>query len=158
MELFRLITGISVIHVPYKGAGPAVTALLSGEVTIFFGTPAAMTQHVKAGKARALAITDAKRYSGLPDVPTMVEAGITGVDANPYWGIVAPAGTPAAIVDRLNAAFVKQLNAEEMRQRLIGMAFVPVANTPAEFGAFMRADIARWGKVIRVAGIQAQNL
>ena len=158
MELFRLTTGINVIHVPYKGGGPAVTGLLSGEVTIYFGTPAAMTQHVKAGKARALAITDVKRYPGLPDVPTLEETGIKGVDANPYWGIVAPAGTPAAIIDRLHASFVKQLRAEEMQQRLSGMAFVPVANTPAEFAAFMRSDVARWHKVIKEAGIQAQNL
>ena len=158
MELFRLTTGINVIHVPYKGGGPAVTGLLSGEVTIYFGTPAAMTQHVKAGKARALAITDVRRLPGLPDVPTMEEAGISGVDANPYWAIVAPAGTPTAIVDRLHASFVKQLQADEMRQRLIGMAFVPVGNSPAEFAAFMRTDVARWGKVVKQAGIQAQNL
>ena len=158
LELFRFITGIDVIQVPYKGAGPAVTGLLIGEVTIFFGLPAAMTQHVKAGKARALAVTAAKRYPGLPDVPTLVEAGIQGVDANPFWGMVAPAGTPAAIIDRLHAMYTKHLNAQDMRQRLIDMAFVPVANTPAEFGAFLRADVARWGKVIKDVGIQAQSL
>ena len=158
MELFRVVTGISLIHVPYKGAGPAVTGILSGEATIFFALPAAMTQHVKAGKARALAVTDARRYPGLPDVPTLVEAGIQGVDANPFWGVVAPAGTPAAIIDRLHVAYAKHINAEDMRKRLVGMAFVPVANTPSEFAAFIKADAAKWDKVIQSAGIQAQNL
>ena len=158
MELFRVVTGISLIHVPYKGAGPAVTGILSGEASIFFALPAAMTQHVKAGKARALAVTDARRYPGLPDVPTLVEAGIQGVDANPFWGVVAPAGTPAAIIDRLHVAYAKHINAEDMRKRLVGMAFVPVANTPSEFAAFIKADAAKWDKVIQSAGIQAQNL
>ena len=158
LQLFRSVTSINVIQVPYKGAGPAVIGLISGEVTIFFGLPAAMTQYVKAGKSRALAVTAEKRYPGLPDVPTLVEAGIQGVDANPFWGIVAPAGTPAAIVNRLYESFAKQIKAQEMRQRLIDMAFVPVANTPAEFAAFLRTDVLRWGKVVKDVGIPAQSL
>ena len=91
--------------------------LLSGEVTMGFNLPAAMTQYVKAGKTRALAVTGAKRYPGLPEIPTLIEAGIQGVDVNPFWGMTAPAGTPTAIIDRLHATYVKHINALEMRQR-----------------------------------------
>jgi tripartite-type tricarboxylate transporter receptor subunit TctC len=155
-ELFKVVAGIDAIHVPYKGGGPAVTALVSGEVAMSFLTPATIAPFVKAGKVRALAITGEKRYPGFPDLPTLIESGIRGVDAEPWWGFVAPAGTPAAIVDRLNEIFVKHINAPEMRQRLVDAAFVPVANTPQEFAAFLRADTIKWGKAIKGAGIQAQ--
>ena len=155
-ELFKSITGINAIHVPYKGGGPSVAALLSGEVAMSFNTPATIAPHVKAGKARALAITGAKRYPGLPDIPTLIEAGIKGVEADPYWGLVAPAGTPPAIITRLHEVWTKHINAPEMRQRLIDMGFAPSANTPAEFAAHIKSDVAKWGKVIREAGVQPQ--
>ena len=155
-ELFKVVTGIDAIHVPYKGGGPAVAALVSGEVAMSFLTPATIAPFVKAGRVRALAITGEKRYSGFPAIPTLIESGVRGVDAEPWWGFVAPAGMPATIVDRLNEIIVKHINAPEMRQRLIEAAFVPVANTPAEFGAFLRADTVKWGKAIKGAGIQAQ--
>ena len=155
-ELFKVVTGIDAIHVPYKGGGPAVAALVSGEVAMGFNTPATIAPFVKAGRVRALAITGEKRYDGFPDLPTLVESGVRGVDAEPWWGFVAPAGIPAPILERLNEIIVKHINAPEMRQRLIDAAFVPVANTPAEFGAFLRADTVKWGKAIKGAGIQAQ--
>lgn len=155
-ELFKSITGINAIHVPYKGGGPSVAALLSGEVAMSFNTPATIAPHVKAGKARALAITGAKRYPGLPEIPTLIEAGIKGVEADPYWGLVAPAGTPPTIITRLHEIWTKHINAPEMRQRLIDMGFAPSANTPAEFAAHIKSDVAKWGKVIRDAGVQPQ--
>ncbi len=155
-ELFKSITGINAIHVPYKGGGPSVAALLAGEVAMSFNTPATIAPHVKAGKARALAITGAKRYPGLPEIPTLIEAGIKGVEADPYWGLVAPAGTPPAIITRLHEVWTKHINAPDMRQRLIDMGFAPSANTPAEFAAHIKSDVAKWGKVIREAGVQPQ--
>ncbi len=155
-ELFKVVAGIDAIHVPYKGGGPAVAALVSGEVAMGFNTPATIAPYVKAGRVRGLAITGEKRFPGFPDIPTLIESGIRGVDAEPWWGFVAPAGTPANIVDRLNEIFVKHINAPEMRHRLVDAAFVPVANTPAEFEAFLRADVVKWGKAIKGAGIQAQ--
>jgi len=145
-ELFKVVTGIDAIHVPYKGGGPAVTALVSGEVGMSFLTPAAIGPFVQAGKVRTLAITGEKRYAGFPELPTLIESGIRGAEAEPWWGFVAPAGTPATIVARLNEIFVKQINAPEMRQRLVDAAFVPVANTPEEFAAFLRTDTIKLGK------------
>ena len=155
-ELFKSITRINVIHVPYKGAGPAMTALLAGEVAMSFSLPAAIPPHVKAGRARALAITGAKRFPGFPDIPTLNETSVEGVEADPYWGMFAPAGTPQPIINRLHEVFVKHINAQDMSKRLIDMAFVTVANTPAEFGAYLRADLVKWGKVIKEAGVQVQ--
>lgn len=155
-ELFKSVTGINAIHVPYRGGGPAVAALVGGEVAMSFNTPATITPHVKAGRVRALAITGAKRYPGLPEIPTLIESGINGVDADPYWGVLAPAGTPAAIITRLHELWSKHINAPDMRQKLIDMAFVPVANSPADFASYIKSDVAKWGKVIREAGVQAQ--
>ena len=155
-EIFKSVTRINVIHVPYKGAGPAMTALLAGEVAMSFSLPAAIPPHVKAGRARALAITGVNRFPGLPDIPTLAEAGVQSVEADPYWGMFAPAGTPQPIVNRLHEVFVKHINAQDMSKRLIDMAFVTVANTPAEFGAYLRADVMKWGKVIKEAGVQVQ--
>jgi tripartite-type tricarboxylate transporter receptor subunit TctC len=155
-ELFKVVAGIDAIHVPYKGGGPAVAALVSGEVGMGFNTPATIAAYIKAGRVRALAITGEKRYAGFPELPTLIESGVRGVDAEPWWGFVAPAGTPETIVARLNELIVKHINAPDMRQRLVDAAFVPVANTPAEFTAFLRADTVKWGKAIKGAGIQAQ--
>jgi tripartite-type tricarboxylate transporter receptor subunit TctC len=156
LELFKHMAKVDITHVPYKGGGPAVAALLGGEVAMSFNTPATIAPHVKAGKARALAITGAKRYPGLPDIPTLIESGISGVEADPYWGLVGPAGLPPAIINRLHDVWTKHINAPEMRQRLIEMGFAPVANSPAEFSAHIRSDVAKWGKVIREAGVQPQ--
>ena len=155
-ELFKSVTGMDVIHVPYKGAGPAMTAMLSGEVGMNFSLPASIPPHIRAGRARALAITGANRFPGLPEVPTLTETGVTGVNADPWWGMFAPAGTPQPIVSRLHEVFVKHITAPDMSKRLIDMAFVTVANTPAEFGAYLRADVMKWGKVIKEAGVQVQ--
>ena len=107
-------------------------------------------------RSRALAITGAKRYPGLPEIPTLIEAGIKGVEADPYWGLVAPAGTPPAIIARLHEVWTKHINAPDMRQRLLDMGFAPSASTPAEFAAHIKSDVAKWGKVIREAGVQPQ--
>jgi tripartite-type tricarboxylate transporter receptor subunit TctC len=156
VELFKVAARVEAVHVPYKGGGPSVAALLAGEVAMTFATPASILPHVKAGKARVLAITGARRFPGLPQAPTLAEAGVAGADAEPYWGFVAPAGTPAEIVNRLHAVFVKHIRAPETQARFAEMAFVAVANTPAEFAALIRADIDKWSRVIKAAGVQPQ--
>ena len=152
LEQFRLVAGIDTIHIPYKGGGPSVADLIAGQVNYTVATPATIIQHVKGGRARALAVTSPKRLAALPDVPTIAEAGYPGVDANPYWGVVAPAGTPKAVVDRLHAVFVKHLTAPDLRTRLVELDFVVVANTPAEFGQFVKSEIPKWSKVIKASG------
>lgn len=134
-----------------KKSAIAVWALLAAA-----GWALPVHAHVKAGKARARAITGANRYPGLPDIPTLSEAGINGVEADPYWGLVGPAATPPAIISRLHEVWTKHINAPEMRQRLVDMGFVPVANTPAEFAAHIKSDVVKWGKVIREAVVQPQ--
>ncbi len=156
LELFRGATGVNVIHVPYKGGGPSMAAIVSGEVAMSFNTPAAMATYIKAGRVRGLAITGAKRYAALPDIPTLTESGINGVDADPFWGVVTPAGTPQPIVSRLHELWVKPVNAADTRTRLVEMGFVPVANTPTEFATQIRNDVAKWIRVIKTAGIQPQ--
>lgn len=140
-ELFADVTGVKLNHVPYKSAGQAATALLSGEITMSFILPASTAAYVKAGRLRALVTSGDQRYAGLPDVPTFNEAGLQKARAEAYWGVVAPAGTPQSIVERLNDAYAKQINMPEMKRRLVEMAFVPANNTPAEFAAFIRQDI-----------------
>ena len=121
-----------------------------------FNTPAAVSTHIQSGRVRGLAITGAKRYAALADIPTLVESGIKGVEADPFWGLVTPAGTPQHVVTRLHELWTKHINAPDMRVCLLEMGFVPVANTPAEFSTQIKNDIAKWTKVIKAAGIQAQ--
>lgn len=156
VELFKSAARVDAIHVPYKGGAPSAAALAGGEVAMTLSPPATIMPFIKAGKARVLAITGAKRFAGFPEVPTLAEAGVKGADAEPYWGLVAPAGTPVEVVARIHAAYVKHIKSAELRERLIEMAFDPVGNSPDEFAAFIRADIEKWGKVIRATGIQPQ--
>ena len=133
-----------------------MAAIVSGEVAMSFNTPAATATYIKAGRVRGLAITGAKRYAALPDIPTLTEAGINGVEADPFWGVVMPTGTPQTIISRLHELWTKPVNAPDTRARLLDMGFVPVANTPAEFATQIRNDTAKWIRVIKAAGIQPQ--
>lgn len=154
-ELLKSLAKIDMVHVPFKGGGPALVAMISGEVQIMFATLPAAMPHVKSGKARPIAVTTAKRSQAMPDLPTIAEAGVTGYEASTWYGLLAPAKTPKAIVDRLHAETVKIL-AGPARQRLEVQGFEPIGGTPAEFSAYIKSEIVKWAKVIKDAGIPAE--
>jgi tripartite-type tricarboxylate transporter receptor subunit TctC len=153
-ELFKMKTGSRIVHVPYKGGGPAAVALLSGEVGMIFGEPASMMGFLKSGKLRALAVTSGKRALSLPELPTMAEAGVAGYDVTSWNGILIPASTPAPIVDRLNAELNKIITAPAMRDRMIGLGYEPVGGTPDAFGKFIQSELAKWAPVVKAANVR----
>ncbi len=154
-ELLKSLAGISMVHIPFKGGGPALVATISGEVQIMFATMPAAMPHVKSGKVRPVAVTTTKRSQAMPDLPTIAESGVKGYDAATWYGLLAPAGTAKAIVDRLHVDTVKIL-AGPTRQRLEVQGFEPDGGTPAAFAAYIKAEITKWAKVIRDAGIPAE--
>ena len=155
-ELFKLMAGVDLLHVPYKGAAPAVNDLLGGQVNIIFADVAAMLSHLKSGKLKALGIGSAKRFEGLPDVPTIAESGVPGFEAGGFLGLVAPAGTPPAVIQALNGAAQKSLAQPEVRERLLALASPPVGGTPEQFAAHIKGEIDKWARVIRAANIKAE--
>jgi tripartite-type tricarboxylate transporter receptor subunit TctC len=155
-EYFKLVTGTDVLHVPYKGVGPMLTDLVSGQLSMGLNGAPAVMAHVNAGRLRALAVTSLKRLEALPGVPTLDEAGVRGFDASGWYGVVVPAGTPQPIVARLNAEVGRAMQTPELRSRLDNEGALPAPGTPEEFAAFIRAEIARWGAVLKRAGAQAQ--
>jgi len=155
-ELFKLMAGVDLLHVPYKGAAPAVNDLVGGQVNIIFADVAALLSHLKSGKLKALGIGAAKRFEGLPDVPTIDESGVPGFEAGGFLGLVAPAGTPPAVVQALNAAAQKSLALPEVRERLLGLASPPVGGTPEQFGGHIQREIDKWARVIRAASIKPE--
>lgn len=148
-EMFKLMTDTDIVHVPYKGAAPATTDLLAGQVGLMFATAPSVLQYVKAGTLRALAVTSARRWTGLPDVPTMAEAGVPAFTSDVWFGLFAPAAAPRDVVDRLNAALVKAAGAADVRAKLAEEGFDVMTDTPEEFRAFIAAEIAKWADVIR---------
>ncbi len=155
-ELFQYMTGTKWVHIPYKGGGPGLVALLSGEVVLYFGNVPTVIRQTRDGKLRAIATTGSKRTPAAPDIPTVAESGVRGYEVTTAYGIAAPAKTPRPIVDRLHAGFVKTLNAPDIRERLQGLGADPIGNTPEQYTSFMEADIAKWGKVIKAAGIKGE--
>ena len=155
-ELFKLMAHVDLLHVPYKGAAPAVNDLLGGQVNIMFADVAALLSHIKSGKLKALGIASAKRFEGLPEVPTIAESGVPGFEAGGFLGLVAPAGTPPAIVNALNAAGQKSLAMPEVRERLMALASPPVGGTPEQFGQHIKREIDKWARVIRAANIKPE--
>ena len=155
-ELFRLMTKTHMVHVPYKGAGPAVIDLLGGHVGIMFTVPTSVNPHIRSGKLRALSVSGMKREDSLPDVPTMTEAGFKDFgDAREWYGIVAPANTPADVIGKLNSAIGRALNAPDVQKRLHPLAQKAVPGTAAEFGDYMRMQHGLWGKVVKATGAKA---
>jgi tripartite-type tricarboxylate transporter receptor subunit TctC len=154
-ELFKLRTGTDMVHVPYKGSGPSMSALLAGEVQLSFINPVAVGGHVKAGKLRALAVTGEKRAALLPQVPTLAEAGVKNVDVYSWQAIAAPKGLPADVRKTLHAALVAALNDPAIHKKLTDVGFEVVANTPEQFATFQAAEFARWKKVIEAGRISA---
>jgi tripartite-type tricarboxylate transporter receptor subunit TctC len=154
-ELFKMMAGVDLLHIPYKGAAPAVNDLLGGQVNILFADVAAILPHAKAGKVKPLGIGSAKRFGGLPDVPTIAEAGVPGFEGGGFLGLVAPAGTPRDAIATLNAAAVKTLAVPEISERLNGLASPPVGESPEYFGRHLRAEIDKWAKVIRAGNVKS---
>jgi tripartite-type tricarboxylate transporter receptor subunit TctC len=154
-ELFKLRTGTDIVHVPYKGSAPALTALIAGEVQLSFSNTVAINQHVRAGRLRALAVAGARRTALMPDVPTMKEAGVEGVEVPLWFGLLAPAATPRDIVAALAAAVARAAHAPEIRKKLVEQGADPVGNSPEEFDRQLREEVARWGEVVKVSGARA---
>lgn len=148
-ELLKQQTGIDIMHVPYKGASPAVTALLSNEVQMFPGDASAVLGFIKAGKLRTLAVASPTRFEGLPDVPTTKEAGFPGVIVESNYGIIAPTGTPPEIVQKMSRAIAETLAEPALRQKMIDQGAIPAATTPEAYQALMQAESKKWGEVIR---------
>jgi len=154
-ELLKAQAGVNLVHVPYKGTAEALQDLGSGRVQVMFDTVAQGMAQAKAGRVKALAVTSPRRHPLAPELPTMAESGFAGWDTGAWFGVMVRAGTPPEIVARLNAEAVRALNAAEVRDRLVSMGATPVGDSPTEFAAFIRAESARWGEVIRKAGIKA---
>ena len=154
-EMLKSMTGISMVHIPFKGGGPALVAVIAGEVQIMFATMPAAMPHVKSGKVKPVAVTTAKRSQAMPDLPTIAESGVKGYEASTWYGLLAPARTPQAIVTRLHGDTVKIL-AGPTRQRLEVQGFEPEGGSPAEFTAYIKSEIIKWAKVIKDAGIPAE--
>lgn len=155
-ELLKSVTGTNMVHVPYKGQGQAITDVITGEIQFMFNSPSAVGGFIKAGRLRVLAITSEKRSSQLPDVPTFTELGYKGMVTGSWYAIWAPAKTPEAIVSRLNTEIVRIVNLPDVRQRIIEMGGEPIANSAAEFDAFQKAEMTRWAKIIKQAGVEVR--
>jgi tripartite-type tricarboxylate transporter receptor subunit TctC len=154
-ELFKMMAGVDMVHVPYKGAAPAVTDLVGGQVQVIFCDIAAILQQAKAGKAKALAIGSAKRFPGLPNVPTVAEDGVPGYESGGFLALIAPAGTPRAAIDAINAATRKTMELPEIKERLEALAGIPIAGTPEELGAYLKTEVDKYARIIRTANIRA---
>lgn len=154
-ELFKTMAGVDMLHVPYKGGSPAIADLLAGQVSIYFPVVPSVVGLSKAGRVRLIAITGAKRASALPDTPTVAESGLPGFEATNWFGAMAPAATPADIVGRLNSEFIKVLQAPDLRERLIPLAYDLHSSTPQEFTALFRSETDKWAKVVKASGAKA---
>jgi tripartite-type tricarboxylate transporter receptor subunit TctC len=152
-ELFRLVTGVNLVHIPYKGAPPALNELIAGQVQVMFGTILASAPHIRSGRVRAIAITGPQRSAALPEVMTFAETGLPTYDASSWNGVLVPAGTPRVVVDRLNLEIVRILKSPNVLERLAQDGALPAPTTPEEFAAFIKAEIAKWAKVVQAANI-----
>jgi tripartite-type tricarboxylate transporter receptor subunit TctC len=155
-ELFKLRTGTKIVHVPYKGSGPSMTALLSSEVQMTFINPVAVGGHVKAGRLRALAVTDGRRSELMPEVPTMKEAGVDGVEVSLWYALLAPAATPKDVIEKLGDAVGRAAKDPAIRESLKKQGADPVGNTPAQFNAYLKEESARWSEVVKVSGARVE--
>lgn len=153
-ELFKLLAGVDILHIPYKGMAPALIDVMSGQVAISFPSIITALPQVKSGKVRALAVTGAKRSLAAPDIITMQEAGIPGYESATWYGVVVPAATPRDITSKLNSDIVAILNQPELRDRLAADGAEPLGTTPEEFGRHLKAEIAKWAKVVKAAGLR----
>lgn len=155
-ELFNTMAGIKMTHIPYKGGGPAMVDVMTGQVEVVFGTLTQALPHIRSGKLKALAVGSPKRSAAMPELPTVSEAALPGYDASIWWGVLAPAGTPPAIVARLNKEITAILSDPEMVKRLASDAAEPFAASPDAFGKLIVSDIAKWKRIAKEAGIRAE--
>ena len=152
MELFKSVAGVDMVHVPYKGGPPALTDLIAGQVNVMFETGPGALPHVKAGKLKAIAVGGSKRSAALPNLPTVAESGYPGFEAVAWIGISAPTGTPKEIITKLNSEIVKIVHLPDIKERFLGLGAESVGNTPEEFAIYLKAEIAKWGKVVKDSG------
>lgn len=155
-ELFNSMAGVKLVHIPYKGGAPAMIDLIAGQVQLMFATTSTSVQHIRAGKLRALAVTTAKRSSLVPELPTMIEAGMPGFEVNNWYGLVAPVKVPPDIIATLNRQVRVALDAPDVRDSMLKQGLDPAGGTPDEFGAYIKSELAKWSKVIKASGATAQ--
>ena len=155
-EMLASMAGIKLVHIPYKGGAPATIDLLSGQLQFMFATTSTSLQHIRSGKLRALAVTTAKRSALVPELPTMIEAGMPGFEVNNWYGLVAPAKVPADIIATLNRQVRVALESPEVKDSMVKQGLDPAGGTPEEFGAYIKSELAKWAKVIRASGATAQ--
>jgi tripartite-type tricarboxylate transporter receptor subunit TctC len=155
-ELLKLVAGIDIVHVPYKGTGPAMNDLIGGHVDVMFSGISSARPYMDAGTLRALAVTGETRNAATPDVPTFAEAGLPGVSASTYWGVLAPRGTPKEIVERVSAAFAQAMKDPDIVARIGQLGYLPIAGGSADYAENLRSEIEKWSKVVRAANIKAE--
>ena len=151
-ELLQSMTGTKLVHIPFKGAGPATIALMSGEFSFMFSSTTAAVAQIRSGKLRAIAVTGPKRFSELPDVPTVAEAGVPGFVITGWFGVIAPAATPREIVKRLSGEIARVVQHPAVQERFAALGTVPVGSSPDEFAAFLRAEVEKWSRVVKASG------
>jgi tripartite-type tricarboxylate transporter receptor subunit TctC len=156
MELFLSMAKLKMVHIPYKGTGPAMVDMLAGHTAVMAGTMVTTVPQIKAGRLRGLGITTTERNNAAPDIPTVAEAGLPGFESTQWYALLAPAGTPRDIITRLHAEMVKILHLPEMKQRFAADGAEPVGNTPEQFAAYIKTELVKWEKVARNAGIEKQ--
>jgi tripartite-type tricarboxylate transporter receptor subunit TctC len=154
-ELFKIMAGVDLVHVPYRGAAPALTDLLGGQVQVYFGPMPASIEHIKTGRLRALAVTTATRSDAMPELPTIGES-LPGYEASTWYGIGAPRNTPSAIIERLNKETNASLVDPKLKARLDVLGGTPFSGSPADFGKFIAEETERWGKVVKFAGLKPE--
>jgi tripartite-type tricarboxylate transporter receptor subunit TctC len=154
VELLKYVAKIDLVHIPYKGTGPAVADVLGGQVTMMFAGISSVKQHVESGRLRAIAVTGEKRSPAMPKVPTFGEAGMNQVDASSYWGALAPARTPQEIVSRLSTTMAQVLKMPDVRDKLVDLGFDPIGGSPSEFAKLLAKETGKWAKVIQAAGVK----
>ncbi|TMH52310.1 MAG: tripartite tricarboxylate transporter substrate binding protein [Betaproteobacteria bacterium] len=155
-EMFKMLTGVDIVHVPYKGSGPALADLLGGQVDVMFDNLTSSIGHIRGGKLRALAVTTVTRYPELPDVPTMQEAGVAGYEATAWFGIMVPKGTPREIAMRINGEVNKALAQVDVKEKLAQQGALARSWTPEEFGSFIHNEVVKWAKVVKASGAKVE--
>jgi len=156
-EMFNMLAGISTQHVPYKGAGAVATALMGGQVHLFFSNPLAVMPHIQSGRLKPIAVTGETRVPALPNVPTFIESGLRGLDVKPWFCVLAPAGTPKSIVDKLSAEFARIVATAEIQDYMAKQGIAPFPSTPEQLAALMKTDMAKWARVIKAANIKLER-
>jgi len=156
-EFFSLLTGVKMQHIPYKGSGPLISDLIGGQLDLAFQFPISVISHIKSGRLKAIAVSGDARLADLPQLPTFTEAGLPGLDIRNWYGILAPAGTPRPIIDKLSAEVAKILALHDVKEKLAGQGLEPFVSTPEQFAALMKASIASYTKIIKATNIKLEN-